>query len=120
MSHLVSSSGANQTISGSVGITNEVISTITSTVITGIGTSETTITVTTVKAVKIIPTAGDGGTYYWSHTTGSAKTSSNGDLLDSSHPIILSADKGEQLTLTFSISRSTGTGSLIVHEYDAP
>lgn len=97
-------------------LSQESINTVTTTVVGSVGTGETSITLVDVKAVDIAPTAADGGTYYFSYNSG-AQTSSTGKVLSSSKPLILVADYGERLNFTIYISRSTGSGTLLVDEY---
>jgi len=104
------------TVDGTVGLTSENLNTSGTTTDAAVGTGQTAITLTNVKGVDIAPTAGDGGTYYFGYETG-AKTASNGKLLDADHPLIITADYGQLLNITIYISRSTGTGTILIDEF---
>jgi hypothetical protein len=88
--------------------------------VVNVGTTETTIAVTTKTALQIGPAGDNADTdiYYWNYDLGTATVAATGWPLKAGEMLTWTADKGEDLSITISIAKSTGTGNIVVGRLD--
>lgn len=106
--------GKNSVVTGTVGLSDEAVTTVVEGTSSSITTSRHTIRVEDAKSFRIYMDHGDTDQLYWNLSAAGAVTVNDGTLLTRWKDVCFEASSGELMDITVAVSASSGTSTVRV------